>query len=126
MTAIKYFISIIYLRKSTYGSHVFLQVKEFSELLREIKSHLGDVDKYREAALKSDKYTTWSAKWPARPSNFKEMLWSGPREAAKYTIPAVTKAATASAAVLTDTEPKVDESWLEGTNVQGFKKVTWR
>ena len=109
--------------KPTCVNHVLFQVKEFSELLREIKSHLGDVDKNRDAALKSDKFTTWSAKWPARPNNFKEMLWSGPRESVRYTVPAVTKAATASAAVLTDAEPRMDESWLEGTNVQGFKKV---
>ena len=52
------------------------------------------------------------------------MLWSGPRDVKpKSTAPVVTKAATASASVLTDTEPKVDESWLAGTNAQVSKKV---
>ena len=52
------------------------------------------------------------------------MLWSGPREVKpKPTAPVVTKAATASAAVLTDIEAKADESWLLGTNAQVSKKV---
>ncbi len=99
---------------------LFPQVKEFDELIREIKAHISDVDKSRETALRSDKFTDWSAKWPVRPSNFREMLWSGPRG----NTAAATKAATASASVLTDTETKVDESWLEGTNAQLAKKVT--
>ncbi len=96
-------------------------MKEFEDLLTEIKRPLGDVNQNRQVALRSEKYTTWKTSWPVRPGNFKDMLWSG--DEAEPAAPAVTKAATASASVLTDTEPKVDESWLVGTNAQIAKKV---
>ncbi len=102
-----------------------LQVKDFEDLHREIISHLSNVEKAREQALNSEDYTKWHVSWPERPPDFHLRLWTGPRpDKTKRAVAPVIKAATASASVLVDTDPKVDESWLVGTNVKMNKTAS--
>ena len=104
---------------------VSFQVKDFEDLHREIISHLSNVEKARNQALNSEDFTVWRVSWPERPRDFHLKLWTGPRpNKTKQSVTPVIKAATASASVLVDTEPKVDESWLVGTNVKMNKTAS--